>query len=112
MDIRGLGYIGIDVADVASWRAYGELLGAMVVPDDTGLRLKIDERQFRVVVQHTTGSEGLAFAGWEVPDAAALATAAVEFEQAGCTTEVASTAECAERLVRGLIRTTDPSGFR
>ena len=24
MDIRGLGYIGIDVADVAGWRAYAD----------------------------------------------------------------------------------------
>jgi 2,3-dihydroxybiphenyl 1,2-dioxygenase len=111
MDIRGLGYIGIDVADVASWRQYAELLGTMAVPDGNGLRLKIDERPFRVVVRPTEGIEGLAFAGWEVPDAAALETSAAELEKAGCTTEIASAGECADRSVRGLIRTTDPSGF-
>jgi 3,4-dihydroxy-9,10-secoandrosta-1,3,5(10)-triene-9,17-dione 4,5-dioxygenase len=111
MDIRGLGYIGIEVADVASWREYGELLGTMAVPNDTGLRLKIDERPFRIVVQPTEGDEGLAFAGWEVADAAALETSASELEKAGCATEIASMAECADRSVRGLLRTTDPSGL-
>jgi 3,4-dihydroxy-9,10-secoandrosta-1,3,5(10)-triene-9,17-dione 4,5-dioxygenase len=111
MDIRGLGYIGIDVADLGSWREYAGLLGTMAVPDDNGLRLKIDERPFRVLAQATEGSEGLAFAGWEVPDAAALEASATELEKAGCPTEVASAAECADRRVRGLIGTTDPSGF-
>ncbi len=111
MDIRGLGYIGIDVADVASWRQYAELLGTMAIPVDDGLRLKIDERPFRVVVRPTEGAEGLAFAGWEVPDEAALEASATELQKAGYTTEVASAADCADRSVRGLIRTTDPSGF-
>ena len=110
MDIRGLGYIGIDVADVDNWREYAELLGTMVVPDDEGLRLRIDERPFRVTVRSTDGPEGLAFTGWEVPDAAELETSAAELEKAGCTTEVASAAECADRSVRGMLRTADPSG--
>ena len=43
MDIRGLGYIGINPTDIEKWRTYGELLGMMVIGDDTGLRLRIDE---------------------------------------------------------------------
>jgi 2,3-dihydroxybiphenyl 1,2-dioxygenase len=110
-DIRGLVYIGIDVADVESWRDYAELLGTMVFPDDSGLRLKIDERPFRVLVEPTDGPEGLSFAGWEVADAAALEGCAAKLEKAGCTTEEATAAECADRRVRGLIRTWDPGGF-
>lgn len=45
-------------------------------------------------------------------DAAALDIAAEELERAGCTTELATDAECAARQVRGLLRTTDPAGFR
>ena len=111
MDIRGLGYIGIDVADVESWQEYAGLLGTMVVEDDNGFRMRIDERPFRVAVRAADGNEGLAFAGWELPDAAALEASAAELDKAGCTTEVASAAECADRRVRGLIRTSDPSGF-
>jgi 3,4-dihydroxy-9,10-secoandrosta-1,3,5(10)-triene-9,17-dione 4,5-dioxygenase len=111
MDIRGLGYIGIDVADVDSWRTYAELLGAMTVSDDIGVRMKIDDRPFRVVVRSADGAEGLAFAGWELPDATALEASAAELEAAGHATEIASAAECLDRCVRGLIRTTDPSGL-
>lgn len=112
MDIRGLGYIGIDVADVEAWRDYAELLGVMVVPcDDDGFFMRVDERPFRVVVRAGDGPEGLAFAGWELTDAAALAQAAAELEGAGCATDAASSEECAQRRVRGLIRATDPGGF-
>ncbi len=111
MDIRGLGYIGIDVADVDSWREYAELLGTMVIPDDEGFRMRIDERPHRVVVRATDGTEGLAFAGWELPDATALDAAIVELDEAGYTIETVSPADCADRRVRGLVRTTDPGGF-
>ncbi len=111
MDIRGLGYIGIDVADTETWQGYAELLGAMLVPDEDGFRMKIDERPFRVAARATDENEGLAFVGWELPDAAAVEESAAELEQAGYGTEMASAAECASRQVRGLLRTTDPSGF-
>jgi 2,3-dihydroxybiphenyl 1,2-dioxygenase len=111
MDIRGLGYIGIDAADVDAWREYAEQLGTMAIPDKDGFRMRIDDRPFRVAVLATDGSEGLAFAGWELPDAAGLERAVAELAAAGCTTEAASAEECTERRVRGLIRTTDPGGF-
>ncbi|HEY5662501.1 MAG TPA: VOC family protein [Ilumatobacter sp.] len=111
MDIRALGYLVIDVADIERWRQYAEILGMMVLPDGDGLLLKIDERPYRVAVRPTTGGEGLAATGWEVRDAAALDTAAAELAAAGYATEAGSAAECAERRVRGLVRTTDPAGF-
>ncbi len=111
MDIRGLGYIGIDVVDEEAWRRYANLLGTMVVPQPTGFRVRIDERPSRILVQPTDTQEGLAFSGWELPDATALERAAAELQAAGCITDVASDAECSERRVRGLLRTTDPGGF-
>jgi len=111
VDIRGLGYIGIDVIDVEKWRSYGELLGMMVTGDDTGLRLRIDERPFRVLVAASDSHDGLAFAGWELPDAASLECAATELAAAGITTVTATIDECDQRRVRGLIRATDPNGF-
>jgi 3,4-dihydroxy-9,10-secoandrosta-1,3,5(10)-triene-9,17-dione 4,5-dioxygenase len=111
MDIRSLGYIGIDVADVEAWRAYAELLGTMVRRDGDGFRMRIDDRPFRVAVRAGNGDDGLAFVGWELADAAELECAAAELAAAGCTLEVASADECADRRVRGLIRTTDPGGF-
>ncbi len=111
MDIRGLGYIGIDVVDVEAWRDYARTLGTVVIEDDGGFRMRIDERPFRIVVRHTTTDEGLAFTGWELSDAAALDDAAAELAKAGCTIDTGSASDCEARRVRGLIRTTDPGGF-
>ncbi|WP_158412409.1 VOC family protein, partial [Ilumatobacter nonamiensis] len=109
MDIRGLGYIGITAPDVDDWRPYGEMLGAMVSNDDNGLRMRFDERPYRVLIGH--GQGGLAFAGWELPDSAALEFAATQLSAAGLIIERGTVDDCEHRQVRGLIRTTDPGGF-
>ncbi|MGA9276189.1 VOC family protein [Ilumatobacter sp.] len=109
MDIRGLGYIGITADDIEDWRSYGELLGAMVSDDEPELRLRFDERPYRVLVSEGPG--GLAFAGWEVPDADALDSAVTQLSAAGFTIDRGSADECDRRHVRGLARTTDPGGF-
>ena len=109
MDIRALGYIGIDVADLEGWRRYADLLGTMVVADDgDGFAIKIDDRPWRIMVRQSESSEGLGFAGWEVADASALARAVDELVAAGLEPEEA---DAGQRGVRGLIRTRDPGGF-
>ena len=111
MDIRGLGYIGIDVADIGAWRRYAELLGTRVIAHGDGFGMKIDDRPFRAAVRPTETTEGLAFAGWELPHAAALEVCAAELESAGFAIDRGSAAECDQRRIRGLISTTDPGGF-
>lgn len=108
MDVRGLGYIGIDAGDVDAWREYAKLLGTRVIAHENGFGMKIDDRPFRVVVRPTETREGLAFAGWELPDAAALEICAAQLESTGFTIDRRSAAECDQRRVRGLISTTDP----
>lgn len=110
MDIRGLGYVGIGVRDIQAWRSYGELLGAMVVDDGPGLRLRIDERPFRVLIDE--GADEFSFAGWELADAAAVDRAVGALDAAGFATEDATPEDCDRRRVRGLVRTTDPAGRR
>ena len=109
MDIRGLGYIGITAEDVDVWHPYGVLWGAMVSEDDVGLRMRFDERPYRVLVGQ--GPDGLAFAGWELPDADALEVAVTELIATGLTVDRGSVDECEHRHVRGLVRATDPGGF-
>jgi 2,3-dihydroxybiphenyl 1,2-dioxygenase len=113
LHIRALGYIGLDVADTNAWRTYAEILGTMVGPPNGagGFHVKIDDRPFRIEVRQSTGGEGLAFAGWELRDAAALNQAADELAVAGYGVEQSTAEERAERRVRGLLRTTDPGGF-
>jgi 2,3-dihydroxybiphenyl 1,2-dioxygenase len=112
MDIRGLGYIGLQVADLGAWRDFAESLGAMIVGarSDECFGMKIDDRPYRVHVQRSSGGEGLAFAGWELADAAALEQAAGELESAGLVVEQSSAEERAARKVRGMVRTVDPGG--
>ena len=109
MDIRGLGYIGITTEHIDDWRRYGELLGAMVSNDDVGLRMRFDERPYRVLVGK--GSDGLAFAGWELPDSEALEAAVTELIAAGLIVDRGSVDDCEQRRVRGFARATDPGGF-
>ncbi len=112
MDIRSLGYISVDVADVDAWRAYGSHLGAMVVDQPGGgLFMKIDGRPFRIAIETTEGSDELTAVGWELPDAAAVARASAELQAAGHAVRPATADECSARRVRTMIHTVDPSGF-
>jgi 2,3-dihydroxybiphenyl 1,2-dioxygenase len=114
MDIRGLGYVVLDVEDgehVEAWRSYAGLLGAMVVPLADGIGVRIDDRPFRIAVRSTAGRNGLAAIGWELPDARALDQAADELAAASFEVRGAEPEECAARRVRGLLHTTDPGGF-
>jgi hypothetical protein len=110
MDIRALGYIGLNVGDTVAWRTYAEMLGTMVVPSgsDGSFRVKIDDRPYRVVVQHSDDVEGLAFAGWELRDAAGLDLACAELEAAGSGVRQSTDEERAARKVRGMVHTADP----
>ena len=83
----------------------------MAVSGSDGLRLRIDERPFRVAVSPTEGAEGLAFTGWEVADADTLDCAVDQLRAAGRSVRSASEDEARARRTRGLVRTTDPSGF-
>ena len=85
MDIRGLGYIGINARDLQRWRQYADTLGTMAVGGSAGLCLRIDERPFRVVVSQTEEAERLAFTGWEVADAQAFDCAVDQLRAAGST---------------------------
>ncbi len=113
MHVRALGYIGIDVSDLAAWRSYAEVLGAMAIPSERGdqLHVRIDERPHRVVVRQAEGREGLAFVGWEFAHRRALDEAVAELEAAGHTVEPSSETERAARRVSGMVHATDPDGF-
>jgi hypothetical protein len=49
MTVRALGYLGIGVSDVAAWRSFSsEILGAAVAENSDGLRLRFDDRAWRI----------------------------------------------------------------
>lgn len=108
--ITALGYIGIRAAQPEAWDAYAErLLGMQRVDQGGGTRLfRMDDRAQRLIVTPEAG-DGLAFLGFEVADAAALAALAARLEAAGV---AVTRGAAAERHVTELIIFHDPQGNR
>jgi len=69
-----LGYIGLEVADLGAWRCYAtSFLGLMDASQSNAeLHFRADVRAWRISVSQGKADD-LAFAGFEVRDAACLA---------------------------------------
>ncbi|MGO0693105.1 VOC family protein [Pseudomonas guariconensis] len=114
MDIRGLGYVTVRSSDLAQWRHYAsQVLGMMVVEDERGecLFLKMDERPYRILVQHSA-QDGFGACGWEVAGQAAFDQAVAELHAAGVVVEEGSAEQAALRQVQALALFADPDGNR
>jgi hypothetical protein len=77
VDVTQLGYLGIESTHVDDWRWYGgDFLGMQPTALGAGhLALRMDERSRRLIV-HPSARNGMAYFGFELADAAALARAA------------------------------------
>jgi len=114
MDIRGLGYVTVRSSDLAQWRHYAsQVLGMMVVEDESGERLflKMDERPYRILVQHSA-QDGFGACGWEVAGQAAFDQAVDELQAAGVAVEQGNAEQAALRQVQALALFADPDGNR
>nr|AAF04139.1 2,3-dihydroxybiphenyl-1,2-dioxygenase [Pseudomonas sp. SY5] len=114
MDIRGLGYVTVRSSDLAQWRHYAsQVLGMMVVEDESGERLflKMDERPYRILVQHSA-QDGFGACGWKVAGQAAFDQAVAELHAAGVAVEQGSAEQAALRQVQALALFADPDGNR
>ncbi|MFM0097359.1 VOC family protein [Paraburkholderia nemoris] len=113
IDVRALGYIVVQSADVDAWRGYAENVLGMQSLDatDGALYVKMDERDFRYLI--VPGDADRYFAsGWELADAAAFDDAIRALEAAGVEPIRASAQETALRRVQAMVWCTDPSGNR
>lgn len=112
--VVALGYLRLRVADLPAWRRLAvEMLGLCegISDDSNVLRLRMDERIFRLeLVAGAVGHEVLGV-GWEVPDEDALRRAAGVLDTNGIAYEVAGAATCDTRGVSGLLTATDPAGI-
>ena len=71
--IAALGYIVVESAQVDRWNTFGaEVLGAQPVPVGEELRLRLDDRPYRLIVMPGE-QDRLHSVGWEVRDAQAIA---------------------------------------
>lgn len=113
MSLIGLGYIGIASSRLDEWQSFATgLLGMQSVDRAGGVRaFRMDDRSQRLVVTDTP-DEGLAFLGWEVADAAALAALAERLQAHGVAVQSAPRRLVEERHVADLIMFADPAGNR
>lgn len=113
MSVTQLGYMGLSVRDITAWERFAtEVLGMPVSErgKDGSLYLRMDERHYRFIV-HPTGSDDLAYLGWEVAGPNDLAALADKLRAAGISVRNATEDERAERKVCGLIKLSDPNGL-
>ena len=84
MGVSALGYIGLEVADLGAWRSYASsFLGLMDASQSNAeLRFRADVRAWRISVSQGKADD-LAFAGFEVRDAASLASVCDSLKAAG-----------------------------
>jgi 2,3-dihydroxybiphenyl 1,2-dioxygenase len=113
MSIQGLGYVGVRAKSLEDWAQFGANFLGMQLTDRSRktLALRMDDRKQRMIVAED-GGEGVAFFGWEVPDAAALDQFAARLEAAGVAVTRGSRALADERRVKDLIAFSDPLGNR
>lgn len=108
--ILALGYVGLEVSDLGAWKAFAQdQLGLQWVEQEDGtVDLRLDAYAARIYL-HEGPRDDLAYAGWEVRDAAELAALADRIEMSGGTVERATT-DAFNRHVTDLIRFKDPEG--
>lgn len=113
MEIQSLGYVGVFARDLEPWVAFGGSLLGLQVAERTRsmLSFRMDDRAQRLVIQ-AGDTGGAAFFGWEVADAAALATLADRLERCGVSVEPLSEAIASQRRVGQGFSFRDPAGNR
>src|SRR5688500_13753285 len=114
MDLRGIGYIGLNVPDVAASSDFAtSVIGLAQVPSPVAKSayFRADDRSWRVAL-HQGDRRGIAYVGFEVLDEHAYQVALEHLEAEGAGPKQASQDELTARAVRDMVYVHDPSGLR
>lgn len=112
--ITELGYLGLEVSDLAQWEKFAdEVLGLVVSPGPiAGSRwLQMDEYRCRIVLAEGPADDH-AFAGWRVQDDAAVESFGRHLSDRGFAWSWATDGELALRAVKTMLHFNDPTGTR
>jgi len=111
--VRALAYIGIETSLVDEWAQFCTSVLGMQRSDEGDeqdwIGLRVDERSFRLGL-HRSGSEGLAYVGWEVADEGELERVRAKVKEHGIDVAEGGRAHADARRVRSLISFKDPAG--
>jgi 2,3-dihydroxybiphenyl 1,2-dioxygenase len=111
--VTSLGYLGLGVKNPDAWEKFAtQILGLQSsgVADDGRLLLRMDEYAYRFAL-HRDDADDIAYAGWEVADAAGLRDVTERMRAIGIEAKAASSEEAAARRVTEMVRFTDPNGI-
>jgi 2,3-dihydroxybiphenyl 1,2-dioxygenase len=111
--IRQLGYIGLEVSDLAAWERFAEgVLGLSLARRgaDGTLALRMDDHEQRIVL-HPGRADDLAYLGFEVATDAELEALGATLVRAGFAVGEGKPETCAARRVARLLQLADPSGI-
>jgi 3,4-dihydroxy-9,10-secoandrosta-1,3,5(10)-triene-9,17-dione 4,5-dioxygenase len=114
MGVSSLGYVVVEAPDTTAWHRFAiDVLGLTAGPDagDGSLRLRVDERPFRLVVVPGKTNRFVS-TGWEFRDDAALDAAVAGLTAGGVEVSKASADDAERRCARRLVRLSDPCGNR
>jgi 2,3-dihydroxybiphenyl 1,2-dioxygenase len=111
--LQSLGYIGVETRQPDEWAAFASGLLGMQVADrgNHGFALRTDARAVRLLVDRGA-EERVAYMGWEVADAGALAALAIRLSDAGHAVTPGSAELIERRRVADLLVAQDPLGNR
>jgi len=114
MQVRSLGYVGVESPEAKRWEEFGpDLLGMQSVDGDApgAVYLRWDDRHHRLAV-HPGERDRLRYLGWELCNDDDLADAVDEIRALGVEVQEGTDEECEERRVRRMVGFDDPAGIR
>jgi extradiol dioxygenase len=114
MELRSLGYVGIETTAYKTWEDIGPRIFGFGLGEPGGdgtVHLRLDDRHHRIAL-HPSDEDQLAYIGWEVAENQDLEEAAAELDANGFAVEPGSPEECAARHVERFIHLRDPAGLR
>ncbi len=112
MNIAELSYVVVGTTKLDRWRTYGtEVLGMQAVDaPDGGLYLKMDGRDFRVLIQ-SRETDALAVSGWSANDERSFNRIRANLEKAGVEVIPVTEADRKLRKVQNVFAFKDPEGL-
>jgi len=118
MELRGVGYIVLESADLDGWRRLAvdtlglmEASGPAGAADSGALWLRMDDRTWRIAV-HPGARESVVGVGWELADSTAFEAALAHLDERGVPWKEGGSDLAAARGVQAVVQLEDPFGNR